>query len=222
MSAIQNTDPERIPGYSELRILAERLKQDTLGKVEVSLDHSVFENLTRSSLKIKSAGTGQGFYELVQIRALDIQYPVVLEVAHFGEAQRISKLPDPHALQNALDSVLQDAGTKRIIQLYADEAIAPIKSSETRPFLVAQKPFDHNGALMTHVAFLGIGGFLSLETMQRLAKDPDSEGAAVQSHGENYVATFSFEGSVKVTLSREELERLQSSARSIVDGSAGQ
>ena len=91
------------------------------------------------------------------------------------------------------------------------------RPSEPRPFLVAEKPFHHDGTLITHVAFLGFGGFLSIETMQRLARDPDSDGAAMQTFGNKYVATFRFVGDIKVALSQEEMLSLQRNARSIID-----
>lgn len=217
-----NADAEagavRIPGYAELKKIADEIESDSKGKVRVFLDHSIVANLARSAVKIISSGAGKGSYELLQVRALDLQYPVVLEVTHFDDEHRIAKQADPNALLVSLEAALKDERTRKIIQLFADEAIAQIKTSEPRPFLVAEKPFDHKGTRMTHVAFLGFGGFLSLKTMQRLAKEPDSEGAAVQTYDNKYVATFSFEGDIKVTLSQDELRTLQCSARAIIAG----
>jgi len=208
----------RIPGYAELQELADMIETSSHRKVRAFLNHSIVENISRSAVNILSSGAGRGSYELLQVRALDLQYPVVLEVTHFDDEHRIAKRADSEALLDSLKSVLEDERTKRIIQLFADESVAQIEKSEPRPFLVADMPFDHKGTVMTHVAFLGFGGFLSLKTMQRLAKEPDTDGAAVQTYDNKYVATFNFEGDIKVTLSEEEMLALQSRARFIVGG----
>lgn len=218
MNSNVNADENRIPGNVELTEFAYLIEHNSHGKVRAFLDRSIVANITTIGVKIMSSGAGRGSYELLQVRALDLQYPVVLEVTHFDDERRISKKTDTRALKDSLMLVLEDARTRKIIQLFADEAVAPIKTSEPRPFLIAQKPFDYKGTPMAHVAFLGFGGFLSLKTMHGLAKEPDSEGSAVQTYDNKYVATFKFEGDVKVTLSPEELEALQRSARSIVDG----
>lgn len=121
-----------IPGYVELQQLAVMIESRSGEKVRAFLDYSIVGNLARIAVKIMPAGTSRGSYELLQVRAPNFQYPVVLEVTHFDDEHRTAKCADSDALLDSLKSALENERTKRIIQLLADESVARIEKSEPR------------------------------------------------------------------------------------------
>lgn len=211
-----NFHSETAPKYLKLlRQRADSIEDATHERVDVKIKTQRIDDITIWSLTLRPRGRPASVYELMQVRLWSESVSAVIEAYHLNDSLRLTKADSEKSFREGLAKIFDHPRTQEIVRLLADEAAE--NEVPNRTFLVAEQLFQHAKGDFAHVSIQGIGGFLSADTLRKLAKEPGEKGSAYEVGNGCFVAGFQFEGEVKMTLSREELEELKRAARKALD-----
>lgn len=232
-----------------LEVQAIAISQATMGLVQGELRRRETSIGRSSSLLLFPTDQPTKGYEFMAIRSSGETFPLVLEVFHLDESHRIWQVRDPSELKRVLREIFTHEGTSRIVRLLAQEAQGArslrIHDDRTRAKQTEGKSatdttersryaqddplrsisvgglIDQNGKSFAAVILLGTAGFLSEAELQKLVMEPDARGSAVNALNDRFVLTVSFLGSVKMTLSAEELKVLRNQVQQVLSRETG-
>lgn len=160
--------------------------------------------------------------EFLIIRSMDGKYPVVVQAYHLPES-RLKRCDSKVSLTKALQKIFAEPSSRSLIRVLADEAIAagsvPQSDGETqapsaRPIELGPM-FDTPDGQAASISMFGISGHISDTTLKNLR---DQNRHSVEALNDRYVVSMPFVGTVKATLSKEELAILVSQAKQSLNG----
>ncbi|MCZ7938537.1 hypothetical protein [Agrobacterium salinitolerans] len=217
---LSNSTPNDIATILEMQTLG--LSSATgglvVGRVRDRSDHSM-RPASAWSLYIEPLDQPSKTYEFLVIRSANGQYPVVVQVYHLP--MQLLKCDSKISLTKALTKIFADPQSRLVIRTFAEEALAT--GAVQRPQGETQAPsgrtieigplFDTPDGSICNVSIFGMSGHLSDEMIQLLSS---RNKRAVEPLNDRFVVTLSFVGSVKTTVSKEELDViLKQAARSL-------
>ena len=204
------------------------LEVATNGLLRANTEMTVRDEHISLSFFMWPNGQQQMRYELLRLRSPLKIFPVVIETYHLEERYRYQKIASIEDLKEKLKFIFGDARTINIVRLLADDALeerfendlkdggreqAAEKEKELRPIAIGGLITEKSGLELSQASFLGVSGFLSVDTIRSLVKKPESKGSAVQQLNNKFVVTLEFKGPVKALLTASELERLHETAK---------
>ncbi|MGR9422154.1 hypothetical protein [Rhizobium leguminosarum] len=174
------------------------------------------------SLYIEPVDQPSKAYEFLIIRSADGGYPVAVEAYHLGD-RRLKRCESKATLTKALQKIFAEPSSKSVIRTLAEESIAagavtrpqggtqvqPARSIEIGPV------FDTPDGQVSSVSMFGISGHISDTTLENLR---DRNRRVVEPLNERFVVTMPFVGTVKATVSKEELDVLVAQATRSLKG----
>jgi len=169
------------------------------------------------SLYIEPVDQPSKSHEFLIIRSMDGKYPVVVEAYHLAES-RLKRCDSKVSLTKALQKIFAEPSSRSLIRVLADEAIeagsVPQSDGETqapsaRPIELSPI-FDTPNGQVASISMFGISGHISDTTLEYLR---DRSIHAVEPLRDRYVVSIPFVGTVKATVSKEELSILVSQAK---------
>lgn len=154
---------------------------------------------------------------LFVVRSEDGDFPVVIE--RFDPApERFMRVSDCVQFSTALKELLSAPHSRNIVNILASEAKkAGVRTNFPsngmpppieRTLLIGQAT-QFESQKICHVVLLDVAGFIDANDLEKLLKDPDTEGSSVQSFSGRFVVTVKFQSPVKFTLNANELKMLQ-------------
>lgn len=199
-----------------LRTQASELPNASEDRLYATVEQLVIENVFIFSFQIYPRGRPEHTYELFRLRSQSGQFPVALEINHFSGTKKNKKAKNSEELACVLREVFSDEKTIDILKILSDGA--PQQDNgylDGSPILIGERMFKGgNGLLYAMASFFGVSSFIEIDVIRRLIGEPDTSGSAYVTLGsERFVATIPVSGALKMTLTRKQLESLQSAAR---------
>ncbi|MBY5794924.1 hypothetical protein [Rhizobium leguminosarum] len=174
------------------------------------------------SLYIEPVDQPSKAYEFLIIRSVDGGYPVAVEAYHLGEA-RLKRCESKATLTKALQKIFADPSSKSVIRTLAEEAMAagavvrPQGETQVQPArpIEISPVFDTPDGPVSSISMFGISGHISDTTLENLR---DRHRRVVEPLNDRFVVTMPFVGTVKTTVSKEELDVLVAQAKQSLKG----
>lgn len=189
------------------------IEAQTDERVDVKIKRRPDDEGELVNFTMQPLGRPTDVFKLLRIRIADVG-PSFIEVFHLEESS--SSFRSEMELSHLLDQILKHKRTQEIIDEIASKAVGHVFPA--RSAVIGAKMFETPRGKMAHVSFFGLGGFVSKKTLEQLAKNIEEGDAAYLAANGGIIATFKFEGSVKVTLTRQEYEALQEAAKTSLKG----
>ncbi|ANL27625.1 hypothetical protein AMC90_CH01787 [Rhizobium phaseoli] len=220
LANVLSSSPNAIETILELQALG--LGPITGGLVVGRVRDRSFRPNRAWSLYIEPVDQPSKSHEFLIIRSVDGKYPVVVEAYHLGES-RLKRCDSKASLTKALQKIFAEPSSRSLIRVLADEAIAA--GSVAHPHGETQVPsarpielsplFDTPDGQVASISMFGISGHISDTTLENLR---DRNRHAVEPLSDRYVVSIPFVGTVKATVSKEELAILVSQAKQSLSG----
>lgn len=220
LADVLGSSPNAIETFLEIQALA--LGSSTGGLVVGRVRDRSFLPNRAWSLYIEPVNQPGKSYEFLIIRSMDGKYPVVVEAYHLEEP-RLKRCDSKISLTKALQKIFAEASSRSVIGTLADEAI--LAGSVAHPQGETQVPsarpievgpiFDTKDGQVASISMFGISGHISDTTLEYLR---DRNSYAVEPLNGRYVVSLPFVGTVKTTVSKEELAILVSQAKRSLSG----
>jgi hypothetical protein len=148
---------------------------------------------------------------------------VAVENYHLPDESRAQRFSDFPSLIKGFKKIFSAELTRKIIVSLASDALkASAKvpgppdtiAENERPIVIGQLIDD--GTPYCMVNFLGVAGFVSIDTLKELAQQPDTKGSAYTKLDEKYVVALDYLGQIRMSLTESEMKKLLSNAKQVL------
>ncbi|MQW88320.1 hypothetical protein [Sinorhizobium saheli] len=220
LAGMPGSTPNAIETILEIQALG--LAAITGGLVVGRVRDRSFRPARAWSLYIEPVDQPSKAYEFLIIRSADGGYPVAVEAYHLGD-MRLKRCESKATLTKALQKIFAEPSSKSVIRTLAEEAIAagavarPEGETQVQPARPIEigPVFDTPDGQVSSVSMFGISGHISDTTLENLR---DRNRRVVEPLNERFVVTMPFVGTVKATVSKEELDVLVAQATRSLKG----
>ncbi len=194
-----------------LQRFADQLELEHKGKIDCKIRTQTLEGVVFWIFTIQPEGRPNSVFELLQVRAPIGSSHAAIETFHLEGDLQLCKIGSDNEFNEIVARILSHSRTTEIIQTIASESVE--ERLQQRSLLIAEQPFTIDNEKITQVSILGVSGFLSIDTLHKLAREPNNIESAYQEWNGSFVATLRFEGAVKIMLTQDEMVTLQQVAR---------
>ncbi|MBC2802396.1 hypothetical protein C3Y94_004265 [Rhizobium ruizarguesonis] len=176
------------------------------------------------SLYIEPIDQPSKTFEFLVVRSANGGYPVVVQTYHLPKMP-LMRCDSKVSMTKALAKIFAEPSSKSIIKTFAEEAMAAgaVQRSQGEPNVSSARSieigplFDTPDGQVSSVSMFGLSGHLSNDALELLR---GRNRRVVEPLKDRFVVTMSFVGTVKITVSKEELDVIVAQAARSLKGSS--